>query len=242
MKKTLVLALLTSLGIMGFAFPASAQWVVVDPTNLVQNIMTAANSLKQVANQVQQLANEEQMLSNEAKNLQGLNFNSLSGLLATLNNTQRLLSQAQGIALQLSPTQATYTRAYPLSYGTSVSRALMAADSLERWTNSHGALGTTLQVQAQATQNLPADQSVLADLVGQSQSAAGALQVTQVTNQLLALQIRLLMQGQQLKITQDRAVALEQARAVETEPHSNQLRQRFMSSTTNYTPQSVHGF
>jgi P-type conjugative transfer protein TrbJ len=235
MKKTLVLTLLTSLGVLGFALPASAQWVVVDPTNLVQNIMTAANSLKQVAN-------EAQMLSNEAKNLQGLNFNSLSSLLATLNNTQRLLNQAQGIALQLSPTQSAYTRAYPTVYGASVSRALMTADSLERWTDSHGALGTTLQVQAQAAQNFPADQSVLADLVGQSQSAAGALQVSQVTNQLLALQIRLLMQGQQLKITQDRAVALEQARAVEAEPHSDQLRQRFVSSSTRYTPQSVNGF
>jgi type IV secretion system protein TrbJ len=242
MKKTFALALLTSLGLLGFALPASAQWVVVDPTNLVQNIMTAANSLKQVANQVQQLTNEAQMLNNEAKNLQSLNFNSLSGLLATLNNTQRLLNQAQGIALQLSPTQSTYTRAYPNVYGASVSRALMTADSLERWTDSHGALGTTLQVQAQAAQNFPTDQGVLADLVGQSQSAAGALQVTQVTNQLLALQIRLLMQGQQLKITQDRAVALEQARAVEAEPHSNQLRQRFMSGTTIYTPQSVNGF
>jgi len=42
--------------------------------------------------------------------------------------------------------------------------------------------------------------------------AGGALQVSQVTNQLLALQIRLLMQGQQLKITQDRAVALSRPR------------------------------
>jgi P-type conjugative transfer protein TrbJ len=68
------------------------------------------------------------------------------------------------------------------------------------------------------------------------------LQATQVTNQILALQIRLLMQGQQLKITQDRAVALEQARAVETDPRSIQLRQRFMSNTTNYTPQTLNGF
>ncbi len=55
MKKTSFLGLFMSLGLLGFALPASAQWVVVDPTNLVQNIMTAANSIKQVANQVQQL-------------------------------------------------------------------------------------------------------------------------------------------------------------------------------------------
>ena len=242
MNKTSFFGLVMSLGLLGFAGPASAQWVVVDPTNLVQNILTAANSIKQVANQVQQLTNEGQMLNNEAKNLQNLNFNSLPSLLSTLNNTQRLLTQTQGIALQLSQTQSVYTRAYPTSYSASVSRALLDADALERWTDSHSALGTTLQVQAQAAQNVPADQSTLSDLVGQSQSAAGALQATQVTNQILALQIRLLMQGQQLKITQDRAMALEQARAVETDPRSIQLRQRFMSTTTNYTPHSLSSF
>lgn len=242
MKKAAFLPLLMSMGFLGFALPASAQWVVVDPTNLVQNILTAANSIKEVANQVQQLANEAQMLENEGKNLESLRFNTLPGLLAALNTTQRLLNQTQGIALQLSPTQSVYSRAYPLSYGSTVSRALLDADALERWTDSHGALGTTLAVQAQAAQNFPSDQNALSDLVGQSQAAVGALQATQVTNQILALQIRLLMQGQQLKITQDRATALEQARAVETDPRAIQLRQRFMSTTTRYTPQSLTGF
>jgi P-type conjugative transfer protein TrbJ len=242
MKKPSFLGILVSLGLVGFALPAAAQWVVVDPTNLVQNIMTAANSIKQVANQVQQLTNEAQMLENEGKNLENLKFNSLPSLLSTLNATQQLLNQTQGIALQFSQTQSVYTRAYPLSYGASVSRSLLDADALERWTDSHSALGTTLAVQAQAAQNFPTDQNTLSDLVGQSQAAAGALQATQVTNQILALQIRLLMQGQQLKITQDRAVALEQARAVETDPRSIQLRQRFMSSTTRYTPQALSGF
>lgn len=242
MKKTFFLSLVLTVGSLGFVLPASAQWVVVDPTNLVQNIMTAANSIKQVANQVQQLANEAQMLENEGKNLENLRFNSLPSLLAALNSTQLLLNQTQGIALQLSQTQSVYSRAYPTSYGSTVSRALLDADALERWTDSHGALGTTLAVQAQAAQNFPSDQNTLANLVGQSQAAVGALQATQVTNQILALQIRLLMQGQQLKITQDRATALEQARAVETDPRSIQLRQRFMSTTTLYTPQSLIGF
>lgn len=242
MKKTSILALFVSFVSLSLALPASAQWVVVDPTNLVQNLLTAAHTLEQVNNQVQQLAHEEQMLANEGKNLQSLNFNSLSSLLTTLATTQRLLTQTQGMALQLSQTQATFTRAYPSSYSASVSHALMNADALERWTDSRNALATTLAVQAQATQNFPADQGLISNLIGQSQSAAGALQVAQVTNQLLALQMRLSLQGQQLKITQDRAVALEQARAVEVDPRSSQLRQRFMSTVTLYTPQSVLGF
>jgi P-type conjugative transfer protein TrbJ len=242
MKKTSMLTVLSSLALLAFALPASAQWVVVDPTNLVQNVMTAANTLKQIDNQVMQLANEAQMLSNEAKNLQNLNFDSLPRLLAAISSTQQLLTQTRGIALQLTQTQATLSRLYPTSYGAAVPRTQLTADAFERWTDSHGALRTALQVQAQATQNFPTDQGVLADLIGQSQAAGGALQATQATNQLLALQTRQLIQEQQLKITQDRANALEQARAVEAEVRSRALRAQFMSTTTRYTPRSVAGF
>jgi type IV secretion system protein TrbJ len=242
MKQTSLLAVLASVALLGFAVPASAQWVVVDPTNLVQNIMTAANTLKQIDNQVLQLANEAQMLSNEAKNLQNLNFNDLSRLQATLNATRLLLAQVQGITFQLSQTQAAFARLYPSAYGASFTRAQLASDALERWNDSHGALGVALNVQAQATQNFASDEGVLADLVGRSQSAAGALQALQATNQLLALQARQAIQGQQLAITRGRTEGLEQGRALEAEARSRELRRRFMSSATRYTPETVAGF
>ncbi len=44
---------------------AHAQWVVVDPTNLVQNTLTAIRTLEQINNQIQQLQNEAQMLMNQ---------------------------------------------------------------------------------------------------------------------------------------------------------------------------------
>lgn len=240
MKKSFHLVLAILLG--SLASVAHAQWAVFDAGNFSQNILTAARTLQTVQNQVTQLQNEAQMLENEGKNLRNLNFNSLSGIIATLSTTQRLLGQAQGMALQLSPTQTAYSQVYPSSYSASVSRSQLDSDALARWTDSHSALGTSLSVQAQATQNFTADQTTLSNLVGQSQSAVGALQVTQATNQLLALAVRQLMQEQQLKITQDRAAALEQARTVETEARSRALRQSFMSPTTNYTAQSIIGF
>jgi P-type conjugative transfer protein TrbJ len=63
-----------------------------------------------------------------------------------------------------------------------------------------------MQLQAQATQNAAADEATLSSLVSQSQSAAGALQASQATNQLLSLIARELMQEQQLRLTQDRAM------------------------------------
>ena len=45
--------------------PASA-FTVIDPTNLVQNTLTAVRTLEMANNQVRQLQNETQMLLNQA--------------------------------------------------------------------------------------------------------------------------------------------------------------------------------
>ena len=66
------------------------------------------------------------------------------------------------------------------------------------------------------------------------------LQAMQATNQLLALQAKQSIQAQQLRITQDRAVALEQARQVAVQERAREVRRRFMGSGTPYTPYTVN--
>src|SRR3546814_15708987 len=63
-----VLALPLSLSPIMVA-PASAQWVVYDPTNYAQNVLQAARALQQVNNQIPSLQNEAQALINQARNL-----------------------------------------------------------------------------------------------------------------------------------------------------------------------------
>jgi P-type conjugative transfer protein TrbJ len=213
------------------ALPARAQWAVIDGANLVQTTTTALRSLQQIENQIQQL-------ENEAKNLKSLNFSSLSQLQATLASTNRLLSQAPGVGFTPSRTQQQFTQFYPASYGTT-SQNQMASDALLRLTNSQNALQSSVSMQAQSAQNFSSDQSVLASLVSQSQGAGGALQAAQATNQILALQVRQAIQDQQLRVTQDRATALEQARAVAAEARARAVRLQFTSTRANYTPQPV---
>jgi len=55
----------------------------------------------------------------------------------------------------------------------------MTADAQARWVNSHEAYRTAVQMQAQASDNFPQDEVVLANLVGSSQAADGALQALQ---------------------------------------------------------------
>jgi len=96
-----------------------------------------------------------------------------------------------------------------------------------------------MRMQGQVSQNLSTDEGVLTDLVSQSQSAIGALQAMQATNQLLALQAKQSIQSQQLRLTQDRAASLELARQAAATERGREVTRRFLGEGTAYTPQSV---
>ena len=119
-------------------------------------------------------------------------------------------------------------------------RLQMLRDAQERWKNTLNGLHTAMRMQAQVSQNLAKDESALADLVSQSQSATGALQAMQATNQLLALQAKQSIQTQQLQITQDRAASLELARQAAATERAREVRRRFLGTGTPYTPQTVN--
>ena len=219
--------------------PASAL-TVFDPSNFVQNTLTAVRTLEQINNQIKQLQNQAQSLMNQAKNLTGLDFSALNELRAALSATNQLIQQAQGLAFNVSQMEAEFQRLYPDAYTAAISGTQMATDARSRWRNSLEALRTATKVQSQAVQNFTADEKALTDLVNRSQSAVGALQATQATNQLLALQARQAIQAQQLQITQDRATALEQARQVAVHERAKEVRRRFMGIGTPYTPYTVN--
>ena len=99
MKKRLIAAAIAA---MLCTATAHAQWVVVDPTNLVQNTLTAIRTLEQINNQIQQLQNEAQMLMNQARNLASLPSSVVGHLRANLATTERLIAQAQGLAYDVT--------------------------------------------------------------------------------------------------------------------------------------------
>ncbi|MBF8721797.1 P-type conjugative transfer protein TrbJ [Pseudomonas guariconensis] len=219
--------------------PASAL-TVFDPSNFVQNTLTAIRTLEQINNQINQLQNEAQMLMNQARNLASLDFNIVNRLRSTLATTERLIAEAQGLAYDVQNLDRDFARLYPDQYAATISGDQMYRDARERWKNTLDGLHTAMRMQAQVSQNLRQDESALADLVSQSQSATGALQTMQATNQLLALQAKQSIQSQQLQITQDRAASLELARQAAATERAREMRRRFLGEGTPYTPQSVN--
>lgn len=233
------LAVLAAAVLLACAPAAHAQWVVIDPTNLAQNLMTAANTLEQINNQVKQLQNQADMLRNQEKHLASLGFSALPELKETLAAAGKLIQQANGLAFDVSRMESDFKRLYPQRYDRATPGARMAQDARERWQVALEALRTATQMQSQAVQNFDADERSLTDLVNRSQSATGALQAAQATNQLLALQARQSIQAQQLQLTQGRAVALEQARQLAVQERGREVRRRFQGEGTPYTPAAV---
>lgn len=236
-KRLLAVAVAALIGVMPVA---QAQWVVIDPTNLAQNILTAAHTLEQINNQIRQLQNEAQSLMNEARNLASLPFNVVNRLRSNLDTTRQLIAQARGLAFDIQNMDQQFAQLYPEQYAASVSGNQMFLDAHQRWQNTLQGLQTAMRMQAQVSQNLNQDEGVLADLVDQSQSATGALQAMQATNQLLALQAKQSIQTQQLQLTQGRAASLELARQAAAVERGREVTRRFLGNGTAYTPQSVN--
>jgi P-type conjugative transfer protein TrbJ len=221
----------------GLAQPAHAiVEIVLDPANLVQTTLTAIRTLEQINNQIRQLQNEAQMLINQARNLASLPTSVVNQLRSNLATTQRLIEQAKGLAFEVTNLDQEFARLYPEQYAATVSDNQLYRDAKERWKNTLDGLQTSMEMQAQASENLREDEDVLAGLVSESQRAEGALQAMQATNQLLALQAKQSIQTQRLQITQDRAAALELARQAAAMEQGREQTRRFIG---HGTPHSV---
>jgi type IV secretion system protein TrbJ len=224
------------------ALPANAQWIVYDPTNFSQNVLTAARELQQVNNQIQSLENQATMLINQAKNLASLPYSSLAQLEASIQRTQQLLAQAQNIAYDVTTIDQAFTRVYPQAYSGSTSSQQLVADAQTRWQNSLAGFQDAMRVQAGVVQNLDSTRTQIDALVSSSQSASGALQAAQSGNQLVGLQTKQLADLTAVMAAIARAQSLEGARTVENQEQAQQQLSRFLSYGAGYQAGSAQMF
>lgn len=241
MKSPIIAAILTVTGVTGAVImpvaPAHAQFggVVFDPSNYAQNVLTAARTLQQINNQIQSLQNEASMLTNMAKHLQHLDFSSLTQLTRSMQRIDTLMNQAEGIAFDLTSTEAALREQFPDMFDTAMTTDQMLAAAQAQWQAAKQGYRQTMRVQAQVVENVQADSGLLAELVSQSQSASGSLQVSQATNQLIALSTKQQLQIQQMMAAQYRADAIERARQQQAMDAAREQTKRFVGTATAYT-------
>ena len=232
----------TALALAVASVPVDAEWIVFDPTNFSQNVLTAARELQQVDNEIQSLENQATMLINQARNLASLPYSSLAQLEQSITQTEQLLLQAQRIAYSITAINQAFTQTYPQAYSASPSSQQLIAGAQTRWQNSLAGFQDAMTVQAGAVQNLDSTRTQINALILSSQSAAGALQAAQSGNQLIALQTRQLTDLTGVMAAIARAQSLEGARNVENELQAQQQLATFLNYGPGYQPGSAQMF
>jgi len=215
--------------------------IVYDPTNYAQNVLTAARTLEQINNQIKSLQNEAQMLINQARNLASLPYSSLQQLQQSVQKTEQLLSQAQNIAFDVQQIDQMFEQKYG-SVSLSASDQQLIADARSRWQNTVGGLQDAMRVQAGVVENIETNRAQMSALIGQSQSAAGALQATQAGNQLLALQTQQLADLTAVIAANGRAQALTEAERAAAAEQGREQRRRFLTPGSGYQPGNARMF
>ncbi len=210
--------------------------MVIDSANLSQNVMTAARELQQVTNQIQQLQNEATMLENMGRNLSNLNFNSLSQITADLNQIGTLMGRPRASAFNVSAVQTAYQQRYPQQYATGTGLPQLLTDSRPGGRTPIAAISRPCWCNPRSPRWCRPIPPNATALVTVSQGAGGNLQVTQATNQLLALVIKEEIKLQTLLVAQGRSQALNGANTAQSEQEGRAAFATFIGSNSAYSP------
>ena len=235
---------LAGVAVLSFAVatsPAHAQWIVYDPTNYAQNVLTATRALQQINNQITSLQNEAQMLVNQARNLTSLPYSALAPIQQDIARTQQLISSAQGIAYNVQNIDRAFNTTYAPATASMSDQALVA-NAQARWQQSVQAFQDAMRTQATVVGNLPTNSTQMSALVTSSQSATGALQATQAGNQLLALQAQQLADLTAAVAAQGRAQSLDMAQRAAAQSQGQEQLRRFLTPGTGHQPTNITMF
>ena len=233
-----------AIAILAASVPAQAQFgsgIVFDPTNYAQNVLTAARALQQVNNQIQQIENQTTSLINQARNLASLPYSLVSTITGQIQRTEQLLSQAKGIAYNVSTIDQAFTQNYG-AINLNMTDQRMVAQAKARWQASLSALQDSLKVQAQAATNITTSRTNVSGLMTKSQSATGALQANQATNQLLGQLSQQIADLTAVITSQSRAQALIAAATATDHDQGQTQVQHFLAPGAGYQPTTVQMF
>jgi P-type conjugative transfer protein TrbJ len=211
-------------------------WVVFDPWNYQQNLLTAIRSLEEIQNQVKQLTNEAQALAKMDLNLEQLGSSIGGDLKSSMGEIKSLLDKADGIALSVSATDSEMKKLFPSDYASALTndQSLLAAKT--RWDETLSAFKRSMSLEAKVVENTNEDGNALSDLLSKSSTAIGNLQVQQAGNELIGLSVKQQLQLQNLIAADQRAQNMERARTLASQEESRLRFKTFVGTSQAYTP------
>lgn len=196
--------------------PAAAQWVVVDPTNHVVNLLQAARQLESLANEARSLAASP--YSHLADNSRGLQE------MAALART------ARGLAASVSGLEQQFRDFYPDDLtGADLERLLAQGEA--RTDNARRTAEDVARMAAELERLSQGRDRRLSGALSASEGAQGQTAAVQSTNQMLAVLAEDLAAMRTMLLAQSRLMAEATARAAADRASGDEARRRRWSGS-----------
>lgn len=181
---------------------ASSAWgyaaIVLDPTNLVQNTVSALKAIESVINEVQMIANQIQQIENMVQNTRSYGGVWDREALPRLIRLGQIIDQEQAIAYAMAGMDRVFRERYP-----GYRPVTDWATTYDQWTRTTlDTLRGSLAAARFHADDFADEQRRIQTLTALSDSAEGRMQAIQAGNMLAAEQIQQLTKLRQLMMAQ----------------------------------------
>jgi P-type conjugative transfer protein TrbJ len=205
------------------ASPAQAYDIVLDPTNLAQNVLQAARALQQIDNQIQEIEQQTRMLAHSPLQMSG-------ALGQSVNSARQLFANAQGLAFEIDRIGDDLKTLYPETWDKyDLGQALKRSD---QWiAESRSSLETAMRAEAQAASSVGAARGRIEAALSASADAEGQTGAVQAGNQLLGQSAAQLADIEALLAAQGRALETEKVESLARETRADEIERRAFPTT-----------
>jgi P-type conjugative transfer protein TrbJ len=180
---------------------ARAEMIVLDPSNLAQNVLTASRELEQINHQIEQIAQQARMLTKNPLQLS-------PELSSAISQAHALFETAQGIAFEAQKVSGDIKQLYPDTWDQFDLKSVLAK-SADWQAESKASLERAMEAEATATNAIQQSGGQIDRALGASQGADGQTGAIQAGNQLLGVNATQLAGIQALLVAQGRALETE---------------------------------
>jgi len=246
---TILLVFFLSFG--AFVPKAHAGIPVIDFASIIQAVMSfitelesVANTYTSIENQVTSITNQVKSLEMQAKNLQNMNlanaFKNLTALRGTFGRVKNLVNSTNAIPFKYNDIQVNYDRLYKrvdksVNYFSGMSIKELKDSSTDVMSQTSEAVRDAMLSHGMIS-DIEEDEGSLETLLTNSDAASGELEVSQVNNQLVALNTNQLIRLQSMMAASSRLQASKDAEQIQNKLMSQAETERFNKPTSTNDP------
>ena len=229
--KLLSITIVAALAYTHAAPMAAAQWVVTDPTNLVQNTISAVQAVEQIAQQVKQVQHEIEML----KKLPTPPWRRIDALLGRVDN---LMRQGNALGYSTSNLLSHFGITFP-GFQAYLNWSAQQQQQFERTLYTYRNVMASLQSMAQ---QFPQSHAELVDIKSRMSGISGQTGAIELGNTLGAFNAEELMVIRQLLAAQTNTMTVQAAYEANRDAQLQATRQLVYDGLGAYTPATGQGF